>query len=292
MRPVLLAVLAAASGCLTPRSLMVGQMASATGEGGVEVGASAGVGYALQAQPPVLSPLANGDTLISQEVRSTFLLPAVEGNAHIGLTERLGFNAHFSSAGIQPGLKVTLNRSRRANVALMPQIALGYGAFRQASYVSGPNGVQMEAAPTATTLLTFMAGLKLFISHHGGFYTALGYDFILTRSVTTVTTGLPGQETTNATLSTSMQHAGTFNVGFSFAAGWLRVRPEVAVAIIPLLSTGLDDGNRRTFASGGWGFAILPGLSLVAVTPRAAREPQEEPASEPEQDEATSESQE
>ncbi len=41
-------------------------------------------------------------------------MPALEGNALFGLNDHVGVNAHFSPAGLQPGLKITVTRARQA----------------------------------------------------------------------------------------------------------------------------------------------------------------------------------
>jgi hypothetical protein len=200
-----------------------------------------------------------------------FALPGVEGNAHFGLTDKVGFNAHFSSAGVQPGVKFTVNNPRdRAHFALMPQFAVGYASYGQSTFVTGPDGIQHEMMPTAVTSFTFMIGLKAIVSHRSGFYAGAGYDLILTRSATTV--GASQTMAPMSSLSTSAQHQITVNVGFTVEVGWLRIRPELAIGILPAISTSFSMGGNEQSGYGGYGFVVLPGFTLAAATPKATRD--------------------
>jgi hypothetical protein len=70
-------------------------------------------------------------------------------------------------------------------------------------------------------------------------------------------------------LTQTQQHQLTVNLGWSVKVGWIRIRPEIAIGIIPAVSqtfTGADGTSTST--GGGNAFIILPGFSLVAVTPR------------------------
>jgi hypothetical protein len=253
-------------GCLTPRSIMVGQMAAPIGKGAAEIGLGAGVGYAAQSGPIIQNP-GGGST---QQLTKGFGLPTFEGNAHFGFGDHLGLNMHVSSAGIQPGVKITVNKSQVAHFALMPQAAIGYASFGQANYVAGTDGVQMETTPTWTTAFTFMIGLRVMVSHRSGFYASVGYDFIATRSTTNVGASMTSSPT--STLNTSLQHQLAVNVGFTVAVNWLRIRPEIAVGILPAISSSTHSGGVDTSGYGGYGFVILPGFSLVAVTPKVTKD--------------------
>ncbi len=54
-----------------------------------------------------------------------------------GFNDRFALNVHASAAGLQPGLKWTLNRSRQFHFALLPAIALGFGSLGSTTYQSG-----------------------------------------------------------------------------------------------------------------------------------------------------------
>lgn len=253
---------------------MLGQMAAPIGKGSAEIGVGAGVGYSSQVAPPTTSTLPNGvDTQQNQQVSHGFALPGIEGNAHFGLTDKVGFNAHFSSAGVQPGVKITLNHPRdRAHFALMPQFAVGYASYGQSVFVTGADGIQHETMPMVVTSFTFMLGLRAIVSHKSGFYASAGYDLILTRSATSSTEGMGNSVTPTSSLTTSVQHQIAVNVGFTVEVGWLRIRPEIAVGILPAISTSFYMNGNTASGYGGYGFVILPGFTLAAATPRAARD--------------------
>ena len=180
MRLPIVVVAVCATACLTPRSMMQGQMAAPIGRGAAEIGVGTGIGYAQQ---ETTRPGTTNETTAAR----IWTVPAVERNAPFGLTERLALNAHFSPAGIQPGLKITVNRPRAAaHFALLPQFALGYGHVRSAANVTDSSGIKVESSPQSTSLFTFMLGLRLMVSHKSGFFTGVGGDFIATRSVNTV----------------------------------------------------------------------------------------------------------
>ncbi len=255
-------VLLSASACLTPRSMMLGQMAGPVGRGAAEVGVAAGIGYAQQATP---TPGASNDVRGAR----TWTIPAVEGNAQFGLNDHLGINAHFSSAGIQPGLKITFNKSRRAHFALMPQVAVGYAHVRQAVYSTSSTGVTTESDPHAYSMFTFMFGLRAMISHASGFYCGFGGDFIATRFIDSPVIS----NRVTSTINNTLQVAIAANVGFSINIGWVRIRPEIAFAIQPWVQSGANvDDLPGAQGNGGFGWALMPGFSLVAATPSVTRD--------------------
>jgi hypothetical protein len=249
--------------------MMLGQTAAPIGKGAAEIGVGTGFGYQMQNTPtPGSATQYTG--------ASGFALPALEGNAQFGLGPHLGINAHFSPAGIQPGLKITVNKSYFAHFALMPQFAIGYGRVASSIFVTDMRGQVTETFPTSTTLLTFMLGLRAIASHVGGFYASVGADLIATRSVHAAAAGtdLPTADATN-TVQLSMMA----NVGWSISLNWLRIRPEIAFAAQPWVwASSSQFGN-----GGGFGFAILPGFSLVALTPKAPGNDEEEKEAPPEE---------
>jgi len=249
--------------CLTPRSMMLGQMAGPVGRGAAEIGVATGIGYAQQTTP------VPGSTSDARGAR-VWTIPAVEGNAQFGLNDRVGINAHFSSAGIQPGLKITLNRpSARAHFALLPQVAVGYTHVRYAAYATGSGGISNESDPRSYSMFTFMFGLRALISHVSGFYCGFGGDFIATRFLDSPV--IVNRVTT--TISNSMQIAIGVNVGFSINVGWVRIRPEIAFAVNPWVQSGANVDDMPGFqGSGGFGWALMPGFSLVAATPKVTRD--------------------
>src|SRR5579863_2218069 len=85
--------------CVLPRSAIQGQTAAPVGAGNAEVALSAGLGYQIDNQPPVVS----GGTSTTNSTE-TFWLPGFEGNAQYGFTDWLGLNVHVAKAGLQPGI--------------------------------------------------------------------------------------------------------------------------------------------------------------------------------------------
>lgn len=249
--------IAFACACLTPRSVMQQQLAAPIGKGAVEVGVGAGLGYEQQNTPtPGAATQYTG--------ASSLILPGVEANAHFGVNDHVGVNLHFSTAGIQPGIKLTVNKSRVAHFALMPQLAIGYGRAGSSLYVTDGAGVTRETAPVSTSMFSFMIGLRIMVSHVSGFYAGVGYDLIATRTVRSA--GAPGIPVYDAT--NTVQQSVMVNVGYSIAVSWLRIRPELAVSVQPWIwASNSQFGN-----SGGFGWAILPGFSLTAVTPAATKD--------------------
>jgi hypothetical protein len=270
-------------GCLTPRSVMLGQMASPVGKGAAEIGVGAGVGYSQQTAPSMNTTLPNGDLQQNQQSSHALALPGVEGNVLYGLSERVGFNAHLSSAGLQPGLKITVNSPRdRAHFALLPEFGAGYASYAQSTFVTGTNGLTMETAPSSINMFTFMIGLRALVSHQSGFYAGVGYDLIVTRSYQTSTLGAGNSVTPTSSTTTSIEHQITVNLGFSVNVGWFRIRPEIAVGIQPSINTSYSSGGTQSGGYGGYGFVILPGFVLAAATPPAkqSEEEEEKPAEE------------
>ena len=266
MRLLSIALLLTTSACLTPRSMMLGQMASPLGYGAAEVGVTTGIGYSQQ------TTTTPGTTNQSTGAR-VWTVPAVEGNAHFGLSDRVGINAHFSSAGIQPGLKITVNRpNAAAHFAIMPQLAIGYAHVRSALYVTDAGGAQTENAPGTDSMLTFMGGLRLMVSHKAGFFAGIGGDFIATRYNRTRVMGTGNNGTPVSDVSNTLQLAVAVNVGFSISVGFVRIRPELGFQVNPWLASGSNSDAGNFGGSGGFGWALLPGFSLVAATPKSTRD--------------------
>ena len=149
----------------------------------------------------------------------------------------------------------------------MPSVALGYASYGQSTFLAGEDGVQRETVPGTRTIFTLMAGLKFLVSHHSGFYAGVGYDFIYTRSATVSTAGTGSAAVETQSLDTTGQHQIAINIGFSFHVGWLRFRPEIAFAAQPSITTGHADKDNSYGAYGGYGFVIMPLLSVAAETP-------------------------
>lgn len=286
MRSWLLLALVAATGCVVPRSMTVGQMAAPVGRGATEVGVFGGVMYATQTNPPFTTQDAAGDSVTNQSVGKAFAAPGAEANIQHGFNENFALNVHASPAGVQPGLKWTINRSRIAHVALLPAIGVGYASYGQSVYSAGVDGVQMENNPSSTTSFTFLGGLKVLVSHRSGFFAGVGYDFIFNRSLSSTILGTGSVQTRSETLTSTLAHQISASVGMDIALGLVHLRPEIAFAVYPGLSTNITTrtppNESSVGAGGGFGFAILPGFTIaVASPPRAKTEAEEEEEEQP-----------
>jgi len=280
---LLLAVFVASTGCVLPRSMTVGQMAAPVGRGAMEVGVFTGVQYATQTNPPFTTTDPGGNPLTNQQKNTTFALPGAEANLQYGFTDQVALNVHASPAGLQPGVKWTLNKSKTANVALLPAVAFGY--YGGATYTAGANGVQTENNPTSTTSFTFLGGLKFLVSHRSGFYAGVGYDFALNRSLTSAVIGTANVSDKSETLTITTGHQISAAIGMDIAFGMVHLRPEVAFAVTPGIGTNqtvrVPPNETNASAGGGFGFAIFPGFSIAVASPR-----KEKTAAELEEEEA------
>ncbi len=268
-----------AAGCVAPRSLTVGQLAAPVGRGATEVGVFGGVLYGAQTDPTLTDK--------SQAVHRVFGAPTAEANVQHGFNDTFALNLHASNAGLEPGLKITLNRSRVAHVALLPAVGLGYGSYASSTLVDDGNGLLVETAPASVTSFTFLAGLKVLVSHRSGFFAGVGYDLLYHRSLSTQDRGGPAPA---QTLTQSLSHQVSASVGFDFVIGaMVHLRPEVAFAVYPggskSIATLVPPANVvNDGGAGGFGFVVLPGLSIAVASPvreLSADEREEEKAATP-----------
>jgi hypothetical protein len=258
----------AAVGCVTPRSMTLGMMAAPVGRG-TEVGVFSGVGYASQTGP-VVTTMTNDGEVRTQTQNRAFGLPTFEANVQKGFNDRFALNVHASSAGLQPGLKWTVNRSRVAHFAILPAVAFGFGSNGSSDFVQQANGAQNEVNPASTTSFTFLGGLKLLFSHRSGFYAGVGYDLMFNRTNSGTQPNANADRTETVTQTLGHQVMGA--LGFSIALGQVSVRPEIAFAVYPGLSQTVSSRVGATSTGdqtrvGGFGWAILPGFSIAVATP-------------------------
>lgn len=265
-------------GCVTPRSMTLGMMAAPLGRG-TEVGVFSGIGYSAQTGPVVSSTNQSGDSVNTQTQSRAFTLPAFEANVQKGFSDRFALNIHVSPAGVQPGLKWTVNKSRIAHFAILPAVAFGYGSVGSSDYVAQQSGALSEVNPRATTSFTFLAGLKLLVSHRSGFYAGVGYDFVFNRSNSSSAPSATVDRTDLITQTGTHQIMAA--VGFSIALGLVSLRPEISFAVNPTLSqtissrVGPNSTGDQTL-TGGFAWAILPGFSIAVRTPPEKVEPEED----------------
>lgn len=272
MRIWLCCLWALISGCIVPRSMMTGQLAAPVGRGAVEVGVQTGFVYASQTNPQFEARNDLNDPVKANERTAGFTIPAFEANLNAGFSEHVALNVHASSAGLQPGLKLTLNKSNKAHVALMPQVAFGYASLGASTSVAGVDGVLVETAPRSQTSFTFLGGLKFLFSHRGGFYAGVGYDFIFNRNYNAAIVGATGVTDKSEIIRSTTGHQISASVGVDLKLGWVRLRPEFAFAVTPGIAqsvvTKLGAVETPVVASGGGGWAIFPGFTIAIVTPR------------------------
>lgn len=268
------------TGCLLPRSMALGQMAAPVGRGAMEVGVFTGVQYASQTNPPFTTQDPAGNAITNQTRHASFALPGAEANLQYGFTDQVALNVHASPAGLQPGVKWTLNRSRIANVALLPAVAFGYGSLGGVTFSAGADGVQRENNPTTNTSFTFLAGLKVLVSHRSGFYAGVGYDFTLNRSLSSHVVGTGNVQDRVETLTITTGHQISAAIGLDIAFGMVHLRPEVAFAVSPGIATSVTTRAPPTetnaSAGGGFGFAVFPGFSIAVDSPRREKTFEEE----------------
>lgn len=263
-------VVALGSGCITQRSMGILQTARPVGKGGADVAASASLMYQSQTAPPVSSSDPGGQPVNTTTTRRGFQLPWFEGNFNYGLGEQVGLNVHMSPAGIQPGLKWTLNRSSQAWISLLPEIGAGYFSVNNSDAVSNVDGRQLDRNVGYVSSFIFMAGMKILISHRSGFYGAVGYDFLFTSNFTQTSVGTAAS-VSKSTL-TSTQHQIQAGVGMSIPVGWLSIRPEISFAFVPAITgaqtTQIDDQMPSTIgAGGGYAWALTGGFAFAITSP-------------------------
>lgn len=272
MRTWLCCVALLTSGCIVPRSMILGQMAAPVGRGVTDATVFAGVQYAEQTNPRYEGRNDIDDPIATEEKTTGFSAPNFEANVQHGFNENVAFNVHASSAGIQPGLKWTVNRSKIAHFALMPQVAFGYASTGTAVNTYGNDGVQIAGQPTTRTSFTFLGGLRAFASHNSGFYGGVGYDFIFNRNFSKTRVGDSNASVEQDTIFSTTGHQISVNVGFDIAIGFVHIRPEIAVAFYPgigqsrTINTASDSVTQS--ATGGFGWAIFPGFSIGVQSPR------------------------
>ncbi len=287
MKTLIAVSLLALTGCITQRSISFGQMAAPVGSSGGDVAVSTGIMYQEQRAPATNGTDSAGNPTSSQVVSKGLAIPWFEANGQYGLSRQVALNVHASPAGVQPGIKWTLNRSAIAHIALLPEVGFGYGQHNSSTFIAGADGAQEENSPTSTTSLIFQAGLKILISHNSGFYGGLGYDFMYTRSLEVDRPGPPNTQIETRTLTASMQHQLAFAVGFSAKVGMLSIRPEIAVAIVPAINGTLDKTvggmpDPQVSAGGGFAWAILPSFAFALTTPPTEKvEVEERPTTDP-----------
>lgn len=260
--------------------MMIGQMAAPVGRGATDVGIQTGFIYASQTNPQFPGQDGIGDPIKTNEKTAGFTIPAFEANINHGFNEHVALNLHASSAGLQPGLKLTLNKSKVAHVALMPQLGFGYASLGASTYIAGIDGVLVETAPRSQTSFTFLGGLKLLFSHRSGFYAGVGYDFIFNRNYNAAIVGATGVTDKSEIINSTTGHQIAASIGIDIKLGWVHLRPEIAFAVTPGIAQEvtrrLGTDSISVTGTGGGGWALMPGFTIAIVTPRRELTEEEE----------------
>jgi hypothetical protein len=245
---ILVALSLASVGCITlPHSAIVGQTAAPIAAGGSSVSASMGVGY----QSVQLTEPQTGTSTTT----GVFAAPLPEANVAYGLIDKIALNAHLSSAGLEPGARISLMHGP-IDLVVLPSVA--FGLYTQNSSSSNGGGTGNQFA------LIFVGGLRA-IASYKAFYGAVAYDFSYRPQNSTNSNGLGGNSTNNSTL---MAHSLLFNVGFDLAVGGggLHLRPEVAFILTPggslATSNGMGTTNLNLFE-----WMIVPAITASIESP-------------------------
>jgi hypothetical protein len=274
LRFSLLALLSLASACLTPRSIGFGYSAEPLGKSGAEVGVATGAMYQAETLAPTNTTDAMGRPTTQQASASGWVAPHFEGNAQVGVSQSLAMNFHFSAAGVQPGLKWTVARSRAVAFCLIPQLGVGYFTQRSSTLVTGIDGRQNETVPGSTQVLLFQPGAKLLLSHRSGVYGGLSYDFVIARRTQSATIGSENNGTLQTVFTSSVSNGHQLGaaLGITAEAGRVLLRPEIAVVVIPSFDTTYTQDTMSAASSGGFSFAIFPSLTIaVRNAPKTSR---------------------
>lgn len=240
-------------GLTVPRSAGFGQTAYNPSAGGGDVGVTTGAAYqSLTSQSQSLGT-TNTTTL------RTLIVPSVEGNALIGVTDVVGLDLHLSLAGIQPGLKFSYVKEPLA-IAIMPSGGIGYSSTVMSSVVSN-GSTSTEMTPPSTTTFSALVGLKVFFSHQSGLYGGIGYDY----QYFNFTGASPSSNVT-----TSSWHNLLFAAGFELpiASLGLKVRPEVALLWSPIMTGSTQTaGGMPTDQSGQSLVYFFPNITIAMQSP-------------------------
>ncbi len=264
----------ASFGCLAPRSMLLMGTAAPLGTGVLDLSVGTGVGIGSQLNPPgPTTTNTQGEPETPQQRAVGLALPYAEANLHYGVNRRIGLNFHLSPAGIQPGAKFTLTRSKVVFFSIMPSLAFGYGSAQVTNTITGQDGRAVPTVDTTSTNFSFLTGLKFIFSHVSGFFLAAGVDYQFQRWFT----GIPGTMTTDLFRSTVSMHSANFafNTGLEFGVGeqkLIRLRPELAFSVAPFAGFELSQIGSNTNnipRANGLSWAIVPALSISIVTPRS-----------------------
>ena len=257
------AALAALAACAMPRSAGFGQTAMPLPSGAAEVGISPGLGFQATSGPPI--PVGGGVSNVAGG--RNLALPAGEGNLAFGLTDTVGLNLHFSPAGVQSGAKLAFPHSS-LSFALMPELGLAYWSRGSTTTQTRPSGTA-STDTGGTSNFGVLFGAKAFASHSSGLYAGAGYAY---QRVGTSQLSTPA--TTRGSVNVS--HALSLAAGFELGSGAIKVRPEMAVVILPVVGGWNVNGATATWAGSGSELVLFPNVTvaLQSAHPAAKAEPE------------------
>lgn len=251
MRTRILALAAlAATGCITgnPHSMVYGRTAAPLGAGRAEVAVSPGLMFEDLSQ-------ANQNTRGSSSQTTTAVtFPTAEGNLDYGLGDFVDVGAHLSLVGLQPDLKIAVVRGP-INFAIAPEMAFGLAHASSAAQVGGSSNQSLNA-------LTFMAGIKLLVSHESGAYAGLGYDF--------EHTGLSTSDGSGSAFGSSGEDFNAHNISAAFGYsthGRVILRPELSFVFCPSQGVSQTSGSfSQAQPNSNSFFVIMPSLTVALRT--------------------------
>jgi len=249
-RLLLFALFVLVSGCITPHSAVFGLTPTQMHPGEMELGLSPGVAFQAVNSPPVNV----GGGVTATTTTRNLGAPVFEGNAQWGLTDNIGLNVHLSSAGLQPGVKISLPAfGDRIHLAVLPEFALGVAS--QGSGQSRSNSTTVTDRGGSANLYV-MGGFKLLASHSSGLYAGLGYDFqrISTEALNGGTRRMGSVQTL---------HNIGLAIGYEVTIGAVTLRPELAIGLTPSSNTWNINGTAETFAGTGSEILLFPNVTVA-----------------------------
>lgn len=264
------------AGCLTPRSVALGNTAAALGPGTHEVAVTTGFAWQTETTAPVDVETNTGITR-TYTTAAGIQFPAAEANVQFGLTKLFGLNFHLSPAGIQPGLKMTL-LDRGVTLGILPELGFGWANGATQATVFN-NQTRTDADPSFNNRFILNAGARVLVSHKAsGAYGGVGYQLLaFTQRGTTQTVNAQNNPITVTSSQTDTLHNILAAVGYELRTGSLRIRPELAISFTPERSTAVSqDGGAAISRSGGNAFFLFPNVTFaIEGKPGASRESEE-----------------
>ncbi|MHB8879497.1 MAG: hypothetical protein ACYC8T_37870 [Myxococcaceae bacterium] len=273
LRILVCVALLGCAGCMIPRSAAFGQTGALLSPGAFETSVTPGFAWRSETNSQT-APGAVGTSPVSSSSTSTGLsLPVFEGNVAYGLSAPATLNLHLSPAGLQPGVKVRLVEGP-LSLAILPEIGVGvFSAGSSSSYtVNGVTTTSSSAEPQS--LVNLQAGFKFLGRHDSGLYGGLGYTFQSTgiSAGGAVVTGTSGNGSRYNYASHHVQAA----VGFEWAHGPVRLRPELALMFSPAVTystTSTSGSTSTTTQANGTGFMLFPNITMAIASPGEAAAP-------------------